>query len=140
MIEKEFERLYLKFRANYCRNLFANVNEEGGLSATEAYCAEVIYLLNHPTVHEFAEYINISQPNATYKINNLIKKGYIRKNVSTEDKREFHLEVTDKFLEYYGANDIFNLNLMKNIKEKFAPEEVELLEDMIKKIVDEMIS
>lgn len=140
MLEKEFERLYHKFRANYCKNLFATVNENGGLTATESYCVEVIYLLQYPSVHEFAEYINISQPNATYKINSLIKKGYIRKIISQDDKREYHLEVTDKFLDHYGANNSFNANLMKQIKEKFSKEEVDLLEGMIKKIVDEIIT
>ncbi|MEZ4509662.1 MAG: hypothetical protein R2912_09905 [Eubacteriales bacterium] len=34
----------------------------GSLSATEAFSAEVIYLLGNPTVGEFAEYIGISSP------------------------------------------------------------------------------
>jgi hypothetical protein len=39
----------------------------GSLSATEAFSAEVIYLLDHPTIGEFADFIGISQPNASYK-------------------------------------------------------------------------
>lgn len=140
MLEKEFEKLYLKFRANYCKNLFAGVNEKaGGLTATESYCVEVIYLLNRPTVHEFAEYINISLPNATYRISNLVNKGYIMKVLSEKDKREYHLEVTNKFLDHYGANATFNTDLMSKIKQKFSSEEVNMLESMIKKIVDEIM-
>lgn len=140
MLEKEFEKLYYKFRSNYCKNLFARVNDgEGSLSATESYCVEVIFLLDRPTVHEFAEYVNISLPNATYRISNLIRKGYIRKVPSEMDRREFHLEVTDKFLDSYGANTTFNAQLMKQIKEKFSSEEVAQLEEMISKIVNEIM-
>ncbi|HWT27664.1 MAG TPA: MarR family transcriptional regulator [Mobilitalea sp.] len=140
MLEKEFERLYFRFRDNYCKNLFSSVNENNGsLSPTESYCVEAIFLLNRPTVHEFAEYIHISQPNATYRINSIIEKGYIRKVVSQDDKREYHLEVTDKFLDYYGANATFNTVLMNRIREKFTSEEVQVLEKMIRKIVDEIM-
>lgn len=138
MLEREFERLYYKFRANYCKNLFAGV-KEGSLSATDSYCLEVIFLLNKPTVQEFAEYVNISLPNASYRINNLIKKGYVRKSVSEHDKREYHLEVTDKFLNQYGANTSFNNKLMSKIREKFSKEEIEELEAMIKRIVDDIM-
>jgi|BioPla2DNA2_1021312.scaffolds.fasta_scaffold14767_3 DNA-binding MarR family transcriptional regulator len=140
MLEKEFEKLYLMFRDNYCKNLFSHVNEDkDSLTPTESYCLEVIYLLNRPTVHEFAKYVKISQPNATYRINNLIQKGYIRKTVSEYDKREYFLEVTDKFLKFYGANASFNVKLMNGIREKFSEEEVELLEKMLKKIVEEIM-
>lgn len=137
MLENEFENLYLKFRLNYCKNLFSKVNES--LSPTESYCVETIYLLDRPTVHEFAEYIHISQPNATYRINNLIEKGYVQKVISENDKREYHLEVTDKFLNDYGVNTSFNAKLMEGIREKFSEEEIKLLEKMIQKIVEEIM-
>ena len=138
MLEREFERLYYKFRANYCKNLFASV-KEGSLSATDSYCLEVIFLLDKPTVNEFADYVNISLPNASYRINNLITKGYVRKSVSEYDRREYHLEVTNKFLNQYGANASFNTRLMSKIREEFSKEEIDVLEKMIKRIVDEIM-
>jgi DNA-binding MarR family transcriptional regulator len=140
MLEKEFEKLYFKFRNNYCKNLFSSVNEEkDSLSPTESYCVETIYLLNRPTVHQFADYVNISQPNATYRISNLINKGYVRKVLSTEDRREYFLEVTDKFSKNYGMNSSFNTDLMNGVREKFTKEEIALLEKMLKKIVNEIL-
>lgn len=140
MLEKEFEKLYFKFRNNYCKNLFSSVNEEkDSLSPTESYCVETIYLLNRPTVHQFADYVNISQPNATYRISNLINKGYVRKVLSTEDRREYFLEVTDKFSKNYGMNSSFNTDLMNGVREKFTKEEIAQLEKMLKKIVNEIL-
>lgn len=138
MLEREFERLYYKFRANYCKNLFASV-KEGSLSATDSYCLEVIFLLNRPTVNEFADYVSTSLPNASYRISSLIKKGYVRKIVSEHDKREYHLEVTDEFLSRYGANADFNNKLMSGIRDKFSTEEIDVLEGMIERIVDDIM-
>jgi DNA-binding MarR family transcriptional regulator len=135
MLEKEFEKLYFKFRNNYCKNLFTGVNEDkDSLSPTESYCVEAIFLMNRPTVHQFANYVNISQPNATYRISNLISKGYVRKVLSEDDRREYFLEVTDKFSKNYGMNASFNAQLMNNIREKFSQEEIAQLEKFMKKI------
>ncbi len=135
MLEKEFEKLYFKFRNNYCKNLFSGVNEDkDSLSPTESYCVEAIFLMNRPTVHQFANYVNISQPNATYRISNLISKGYVRKVLSEDDRREYFLEVTDKFSKNYGMNSSFNAQLMNNIREKFSQEEIVQLEKFMKKL------
>ncbi len=140
MLEKEFEKLYYKFRNNYCKNLFSSVNDEkDSLSPTESYCVEAIFLLNRPTVHQFANFVNISQPNATYRVSNLIEKGYIRKVLSLDDRREYFLEVTDKFSKNYGVNASFNSELMNNIRDKFSKEEIENLERLIKKVNELMI-
>jgi DNA-binding MarR family transcriptional regulator len=136
MLEKEFEKLYFKFR----NNLFSSVNEEkDSLSPTESYCVEAIFLLNRPTVHQFANYVNISQPNATYRISNLISKGYVRKVLSLDDRREYYLEVTDKFSKNYGMNASFNADMMNGIRDKFTKEEIVQMEKLIKKLNDIMI-
>lgn len=138
MLEREFERLYYKFRSNYLKNLFKGV-KDGNLSPTDSYCLEVIFLLGKPTVNEFAEHVNISLPNASYRINNLIEKGYVKKTVSENDRREYHLEVTKKFTDLYGANASFNAKLMNNIRGKFSEREIDDLELLIKRIVDEIM-
>ena len=140
MLEQEFERLYLKFRLLYYQNLFERINENSvSLSAAEALAAEVIYLLDRPTVKEFAEFLNISQSNATYKINTLIAKEYILKIPSPEDKREFRLIVTEKYLNYYGNNSSFILEMMHKIHTKFTPDEIGQLEHIINRLLDEAL-
>lgn len=140
MLEENIEKLYLKFRAHYCRDLFREMGaREGSLSATESYCVEVIYLLGEPTIHEFAQYVGISAPNATYRVNSLVSKGYLERVRSQEDRRSTRLHVTDKFRNYYGLYDQYIINLMKNVRERFTPEEVAALESMLARIVDEMM-
>ena len=136
MLEKNFETLYLLFRSNYYKRIVEKVGiKEGSLSATESYCVEIIYLLNKPTVSDFAQYLSLSVPNANYKINSLVKKGYVVREQSKKDLREQHLCVTDKFLNYYGLNDIVISNLFKRIRNKFPPKDVEILDEMIQRII-----
>ncbi len=141
MLEQEFERLYLQFRLLHYKALFSRIRTHScSLSANEASTAEVIYLLGEPTIKEFAEFLNISQSNATYRINALVSKGYAVKIPSTEDKREFRLKVTEKFLSYYGTNAGFIRTMMANIYEKFTPEELAELERIIKRVSDEALT
>ncbi|CAB1247768.1 MAG: MarR family transcriptional regulator [Clostridiales bacterium] len=138
MLDQEFERLYLRLRATYYRRMVSRIGtREGSLSATESFCVEIIYLLGTPTVSKFAQFLNISLPNATYKINRLINKGYVEKEISSEDHREIYLTVTPKFSNYYGLKNIDIAKMMKNIHEKFSKQEIEQLESMVKKICKE---
>ena len=80
MLEENFLSVYDKFKVEFFRRLFSLVRErEGSLSAMEAFSVEIIKELDSPTISQFADFLGISQSNATYKVNSLIKKGYIVK-------------------------------------------------------------
>lgn len=136
MLEADFEQLYLLFRANYYKRMVEKADtQKERLSSTEHHCVEIIYLLNQPTISEFAKFLNISVPNATYKINNLVEKGYLVRVPSQKDKREFHLTVTDKFLRFYGLNNQDNAHLMRRIRENCTPDEITAMEASIQKMI-----
>ena len=74
MLEDNFMLVYDKFVLEFFRRIFEMVRErEGSLSAMEAFSVEVIHELHEPTIGQFADFLNISQSNATYKVNSLIK-------------------------------------------------------------------
>ena len=96
---------------------------------------EMIYALDNPTVAEFANLANISSPNAAYKVNSLVKKGYLKKVQSKDDKREYHLEVTEKYINYYNISYGYIQVVMDRIRERFDKEELETL-DRVLEIID----
>ena len=101
MLEDSVLGMYDEFVLEFFRSIFSMVKErDGSLSAMEAFSVEVIHELREPTIGKFAEFLNISQSNATYKVNNLIKKGYIEKQNSTTDRREYHLVLSEKYYKY----------------------------------------
>ena len=101
MIEKNFEIIYREFRLRLYKHVFDIIGEKSGsLSATEYFSAEVVYLLGSPTITEFADYLNISSPNAAYKVKSLESKGYITKE-QTDDRRTFRIRVINvRFMGY----------------------------------------
>ena len=101
MLEKKFIEVYDKFKIQFFRKVFEKVRErDGSLSAMEALSLDIIRALGEPTVGQFADFLNISQSNATYKVNSLIKKGYLERQNSTTDRREYHLILSEKFYNY----------------------------------------
>jgi len=132
-VTEDFEELYRYLRLTHYQNLFAEIREKpGSLSATEAFSAEIIYLLGGPTLGEFAEFIGISQPNATYKVNALVSKGYITRASVENDRRECRLVVTGKFRDYYG-NQVPDLSAITG---EFTDEERAVLAKLSKRIAE----
>lgn len=76
-----------------------------------------------PTINEFAKLIKISSPNAAYKVNNLIKKGYLEKIQSKTDRREYFLRVTQKYIDYYNISSGYVNDVLKRLKERMTDEE-----------------
>ena len=101
MLENKLLLISNKLRLQFYKEMFGVIRErEGSLSAMEAFSVDVIHALGNPTVSEFADFIGISRPGASYKVASLIEKGYIKKEVSEEDKREYRLVLTDKYYNY----------------------------------------
>ena len=133
MLTDEIINLYNRFRLMTYRALFGRIRErDGSLSATEAYTVDVIFLLENPTITQLAETLGISQPNATYKVNNLVAKGYVQKSVSEDDKREIRLRVSDRFYRYYGDLDHFADEAARVLGDEYSPDELELFQRMLR--------
>ena len=108
MLEQAFFNVYTKFKLHFYQEIFRRFQDrEASLTTVETFCMETIMALGNPTVNEFASFMRISPPNAAYKVNSLVKKGYIRKVQSREDKREYHLEVTQKYIDYYNISSSY---------------------------------
>ena len=138
-ITEAVSELYRNLRLSHYRNLFGQLREKAGsLSATEAFSAEVIYLLDRPTIGEFADFIGISQPNASYKVNSLVTKGYLERVSNDEDHREAHLHVTKKFLDYYGRQLPDMKSAVSSALTSFTEQEIQLLARLFGKLNQHM--
>lgn len=140
MLQDAFVKVYTKFKLHFYKKFFERVQErETSLTTVETFCMEIIYSINNPTVNEFARVANISSPNAAYKINNLIKKGYLRKVQSETDKREFHLEVTEKYMDYYNITYSYIGKVMERLQERLTSEELVTLEKVLNVMSEELM-
>lgn len=140
MLEKSFTDVYDKFKLQFYRKVFELVRErDGSLSAMEAFSLEVIKILGRPTVGQFAEFLNISQSNATYKVNNLIKKGYLLRQNSTHDRREYYLTLSDKFYSYMGLLSSYETQVMERVKARFSEEDVAKFDEILTVMAEELM-
>ena len=140
MLEKNFIEVYDKFKLHFYREVFNLVRErEGSLSAMEAFSLEVINMLGEPTVSRFAEFLNISQSNATYKVNNLIRKGYIVRQNSSTDRREYHLVLSEKFFSYRALMSSYEREVMKRVQARFSAEDIETFDRILGVMSNELM-
>ncbi|MDD6572667.1 MAG: MarR family transcriptional regulator [Thermoflexaceae bacterium] len=140
MLQESFNNVYTKFKLHFYQKVFEKWQDrEASLTTVETFCMEIIYAIKNPTVNEFARIANLSSPNAAYKVNNLIKKGYLRKVQSQTDKREYHLEVTEKYVNYYNISYQYMETVMQRIEERFSEEELKIMEKILNVMDEELM-
>ena len=141
MLNQAFNEVYTKFKLHFYQEIFRRFQDrEASLTTVETFCMESIMALGRPSVNEFATFMRISPPNAAYKVNSLVKKGYIRKIQSPEDRREYHLEVTQKYVDYYNISISYMVEVMDRIAARFSKEDCAKLEEMLTIISRELMA
>ncbi|MDD3347270.1 MarR family transcriptional regulator [Oscillibacter sp.] len=140
MLKYAFFNVYTKFKLHFYQEIFRRFQDrEASLTTVETFCMETIQALGSPTVNEFASFMRISPPNAAYKVNSLVKKGYVRRVQSPEDRREYHLEATQKYIDYYNISTSYMVEVMDRIARRFTPEECVKLEEMLAVVSRELM-
>ena len=140
MLDQAFEQVYNKFKLHFYQKIFSRFEDrEATLTTVESFCMEVIMALREPTIAEFSHVMNLSTPNAAYKINSLVKKGYVERIQSSTDKREYHLRPTQKYIDYYNISYSYLHQVMERAKERFSPEDLQKLEEMLVIFSDELM-
>ena len=92
MLEKAFQDVYTKFKLHFYQNVFQRfATREATLTTVESFCMEGIMAMGEPTIAEFSRMMQISTPNAAYKIGSLVKKGYVEKIQSMLEAHQVQL-------------------------------------------------
>lgn len=137
---KPLEEIYHTLKLYFYREMA--LQAAGGrdnLSIAEAFCMECIYALGEPTIAEFARFMNISSPNATYKIHSLVDKGYLEKIQSEKDKRLYHLRPTKKYMAAHRINKSGTDKTLARIADYFPEKDVILLSELLTKISKQLV-
>ncbi|WP_026508269.1 MarR family winged helix-turn-helix transcriptional regulator [Butyrivibrio sp. MC2013] len=139
-IIKSLSSIYSKFRIHFYVQVFSRIDSgKNSLTTVETLSMECIQALGNPTIAEFAKMMNISAPNAAYRVNSLQEKGYIDRTRSKEDQREYHIKPTSKYNSIYRANLSYIKKLDERCKERFSEEDLKKLGEMLTIIDKELI-
>lgn len=112
--------------------------QAGKLTISEVFSLYLIDMLDGPTLKVFAETMGISQPNATYKVNTLVEKGYVEKLLSESDRREMHLYTTRKAKKIIQDGEINPETLEQELRAKFTEQELQTAGEVFQAVVDLM--
>lgn len=140
MLEILFIDVYNKFKLYFYKSIFKGFEDrEASLTSTEVFCVEVVNALGSPTIKELADFMEISQSNMTYRVSSLMKKGYIKKIQSKRDKREYYLEVTEKFYKYYDIRTQYIDTVLDRLIDEFPEEEISILKKILESMSNELM-
>lgn len=140
-ISDDLKQIYKKSKLYNYHRIFRKMNnkEQDSLTALEVLSLDLLQGMKRPTQTEFAKYIRVSKPNATYRINSLEEKGYIKKVQSQKDGRIYYLEVTPKTKELLGTGERYIDIISRRLKKNFNQDELAIFEKMMKSIANDFM-
>lgn len=139
-MKDEIVKFYDKCRLHFYMQVFSRFeNREATLTTVESFSMECIQALDHPTIAEFADMMNISSSNAAYRVSSLVRKGYLKRIQSNEDARMFYLEPTAKFMKYYKINTEYLETVVRRCRARFSDEDYNKLSEYLHIINTELM-
>lgn len=88
------------------------------------------------TVSTLAKTLHITNSAATIKVNELVKKGFVRKMQGEADRRFTYLSLTDSVAAALKAYDSPFERAVGQVEKQFAPEELEIFCAILKAFTD----
>ena len=128
MLDQTFGQVYTKFKLHFYKQIFSRFEDrEATLTTVESFCMEVIMALGEPTIAQFSHMMNLSTPNAAYKINSLVKKGYVERSRGLEDRRVVYISLSERGRKAYGHHARFHREMIEGVTGDLSEEEMQVL-------------
>lgn len=105
------------------------------LTITEMHTIHAIGDERSRTMSEVAKDLNITMGTLTTGIDKLIKKGYVIRKRTEEDKRVVLVELTEKGIEAKKMHDGFHQEMIRSVIDSMDTEEERILTEALKKLI-----
>ncbi len=97
------------------------------LSISEMHVIDNIGVNKERTMSDTAKDLKVTSGTLTTAIDNLIKKGYVERRRSVEDRRVVKIKLTEKGMEAFKAHEDFHKDLVISALQQLDSNEEELL-------------
>lgn len=104
------------------------------LSVTEIHTIDAIGMYTRRTMSEVAQQLRITVGTLTTAINHLVRKGYVQRNRSEEDRRNVYISLTKRGKLAYRVHEKFHSDMIKNTISGLSDEEEKVLMDSLEKL------
>ncbi|OCT16290.1 MarR family transcriptional regulator [Paenibacillus pectinilyticus] len=105
-----------------------------GLNRTEFGVLELLYHKGAQAIQQIGSKVLMSSGNITYVVDKLVKKEYVVRNTSTEDRRLIFAEITEKGKQF--IEDVFprHAEVIENAVAGLTEDEKKLASKLLKKL------
>lgn len=109
------------------------------ISVTEVHTIEAIGMYIPKTMSDVARKLNITVGTLTVAINNLVKKGYVKRKRSEIDRRVVKISLTNKGRLIYRVHEKFHSDMIKAIIVGLSEQETQVFNKALINISDFLI-
>lgn len=113
-----------------------NSDELADLTLNQIHYLDIINKLEEPTFSALADMMEVSKPTVTMAVNKLIRQGYVQKVQSTEDRRVYHVLLTQKGEQVVTVHDRAHRDFASLLTHCLSEKELENLVKIFKKVID----
>ncbi len=137
----EFEKLLIQINEvlhksiqKYKQEVVGN-NSYSDITLSQLYYIEAVYNLGTPTVSELSSHLKITKASTSEGVRKLIDRGLLMKTQSSQDRRVFHLSLSESGLKLIEAEAGALSEFVSNIKNSLDDSEMYLMGEIFKKIL-----
>ena len=127
------EEINKKFLERYYE-ISEGIEERLELSERDFYYLRIILEAQKMNLTEFSKISKVSKPAGTKIINKYLKKGYVIKEVSEEDKRFSYIQLSDELKNYLEKDQQIANRIYESLLGVLNKNEREMLEKLLVKI------
>ena len=122
----------------FMADMEANAFQQDGfseLSMRQVSYMDTIARLGHPSFGELAEALGVTRPSVTALVGKLIRNGYVQKVQDGEDRRSFHILLTQKGQQFTQIHQKMHQRVVQALTDRLDEEEIEQLAALLNKAV-----
>jgi DNA-binding MarR family transcriptional regulator len=105
------------------------------LSMRQVSYLDTIAHLGHPSFGELAEALGVTRPSVTALVGKLIRNGYVQKVQDGEDRRSFHILLTQKGQQFTRLHQNLHQRVVQALIAHLDKAEIEQLTALLSKAV-----
>ena len=134
---KEMLSLVSKIHEKGNRFIIEKLKNNGaeGLAPSHGDILVCLYKNGKMTMKDIANCIHRTKPTVTVLVDKLEKLGYLKREASVEDSRSTNIVLTQKGEDFKVIFEKISKELNKMLYKNLSPEESELIEKLLKKIL-----
>lgn len=110
-------------------------NGAEGLVPSHGDILVCLYKNSKMTMKDIANRIHRTKPTVTVLVDKLEKLGYLKREVSNEDSRCTYIVLTQKGEDFQTTFEKISKNLNEMLYKNLSPEESELMEKLLRKVL-----